>query len=119
MHPWARLARPIPLEELWDRQGTILPVRPRSWLSAANVASLLRAATVKFIVVNPGNPLRWIPPEETFTFWKSEVKPRLVDPSRFDGWSIEDYPGEHCYRAQEWREERNPDVVYIALYHDH
>jgi hypothetical protein len=74
---------------------------------------------VRLIVVDPGFPLRWIEPRDTFDFWKAEVKPRLVDPADFGGWSIEDYPGEHCYRAQEWRGNRDSTEVQVILYHTH
>jgi hypothetical protein len=119
MHPWARPARSIPLEELWDRHGTILGARPLRWVSAHDVAVLLRAGEVQFVVVDVGMPLRWIEARNQFDFWKDEVRPRVADPAA-GAWSIEDFPGEHFYRAQEWQDPRDPSApVHVVLYHTH
>ena len=119
MHPWARQAISIPLPELWDRSGTILGLHARRWVSATEVAALLREPGTQFVRADPGMPLKWIAPAQTFAFWKDEVLPRVVDPA-LDEWSIEDYPGEYCYRAQEWRDPRDagaPPWIVVYYYH--
>ena len=119
MHPWARPARPIPLPELWDRSGTILSLRPRRWVGAGDIAALLREPGARFVRADPGMPLDWIAPAETFAFWKAEVRPRVVDPALGE-WSIEDYPGAYCFRAQEWRDPRDPGAPpWIVVYYYH
>jgi hypothetical protein len=80
------------------------------------IAALLSSKAVQFIVANGGSHLRWIPVDERFTFWKGEVKVRLV-PADVEKFYLGDYPGEYCYVATEWR--RSPGQSTIVLLECH
>ena len=78
---------------------------------------MLTSATIQFVVANGGGPLRWISIADRFTFWKDEVKPRVV-PADAEGFFLEDYPGEYCYLATEWtRSVAGPTVVLLECHH--
>lgn len=67
-----------------------------SYLSKRDVVEMMKSgATV--VVANVGQPPRWIDGADRFEFWKSEVKPRLVDAGHHA--ILERYPGEYRYFA--------------------
>jgi len=56
---------------------------------------------VRFVVADVGLALHWVSEEESYTFWKRDVLPHLVDDSErpFD---IYDYPEAYAYTASVW-----------------
>ena len=80
------------------------------------VCIFLSSGTVQFVVANIGSPLRWISVGDRFTFWKGEVKVRLV-PADAEKFYLDDYPGEYCYVATEWT--RSPSQSTIVLLECH
>lgn len=91
----------LPLDELWRDDGFTTISRGRD-LSIDNIASLLRAGKVQFVVADVGAPPRWIPVEECYNFWKTEGKPHLAAPQ--GKVFLRDFPDEYCYFASEWNE---------------
>jgi hypothetical protein len=83
-------------------------------LSAADIAALLRDATSVplFVVVDPGLAPYWVPVERNNAFWRSEVQPRVADPTA-RRWHREDFPGKYFYRASEWRTGSGGIVVLL------
>ena len=70
--------------------------------------------SLRFVLANCGHKLRWESEEERFTFWKSEVRPHIVEETRL---YLEDYPGGYCYRASEWHLGNGNRVVLLEMYH--
>ena len=116
MRPDQRIVVSLPLAELWDERGPVAATRGRR-LGRVEIAGMLTSATIQFVVANGGGPLRWISIADRFTFWKDEVKPRVV-PADAEGFFLEDYPGEYCYLATEWtRSVAGPTVVLLECHH--
>jgi hypothetical protein len=115
MRPEQRIVVSAPLDELWDERGPIAATRGRA-LGLQEIAALLSSEAIDFVVANVGSPLRWLPVDDRFTFWKGEVKVRLV-PADAEKFHPEDYPGEYCYVATQWR--RSPEQSTIILLECH
>jgi len=109
-----RLVTRTPLAELWDHTGPVAARRSRD-LTAADIRELLRAGRVRFVVVNVGSPLRWVPEAECFSFWKAEVQTRVGDP--FGEAALKDFPGEYFYFAAEWVLQNGSPLVVLECQH--
>jgi hypothetical protein len=110
MVPWpSRTIQKTPLTELWNDRGAIsaTPVRD---VTAEDIASLLRSGSVQFMVAAIGEKPRWIPRGQTVTFWKAEVKDRLVEKVVYN----DQLPRGGGYWAQEWHQAEN-DMVIVVL----
>jgi len=116
MHPNERLVTEIPLYELWDNSGRLI-ARRQHFLNYEQLRLLLQRGVVRFVVANLGHSLRWIPETETFSFWKSEVRPHLVnEPDR--PFNLDHYSQGYCYIASEWQPEgENYQVVVLECHH--
>ncbi len=79
MRPDQRVVTRLPLTELWDPHGT-LPMERGRTVGREHVTDLLRSGRARFVLANCGDPLRWIPSDDTYRFWKAEVKDHLVEP---------------------------------------
>lgn len=97
--------------------GSVTVERVRE-LSATDIAALLRDRTSvpHLVVVDPGLPPHWVPVERTHAFWKSEVQPRVADPT-VGRWYRDDFPGKYFYRASEWRTGSGGIVVLLDRHH--
>jgi hypothetical protein len=116
MRPDQRIVVSFPLSELWDERGPVAATRGRR-LGRVEIAALLTSGPIQFVVANGAAPLQWISIDDRFTFWKDEVKPRVV-PADAEGFYLEDYPGEYCYLATEWtRSIAGPAVVLLECHH--
>lgn len=101
MRPDQRVVTRLPLTELWDGHGVLRLERRRS-VGRDQVADLMRSGRVRFVLANCGDPLKWVPFQDSYRFWKDEVKPHMVEPSvAEDGFRLEDWPGDYCYVATE------------------
>ena len=59
-----------------------------------------------------------MPVEDCYQFWKLEVKVRLVEPDKDGGvFRLEDFPGEYCFIASEWRDGAEASVILLEKYH--
>ena len=113
-----RVVAAIPLAEIWDAAGPIAARRgPR--VGDPDIRAMLQGTRlVQFVVADAaGAPLRWVPLAEARTFWRFEVRPRIVlaDATRFDA---ESYPGRYCYAATRWTREE-PDAPPLVLLERH
>lgn len=105
----------MPLIELWRADGFTTTARLRD-LKAEDIADLLRAGRVQFVVVNLGHKLNWIPLGECFDFWNSKVRPHLAESGAW--FRPEAFPGEYCYSASEWADiEGRPPIVALEMSH--
>jgi hypothetical protein len=117
MRPDQRVVTRLPLTELWDAHG-VLRFEPRRPVGRDQVADLLRSGRVRFVLANCGDPLKWVPSEDSYRFWKKEVKPHIVEPGVAEGgFRLEDWPGDYRYVATEWGEGDQDAVVLLETHH--
>ena len=109
-----RIVLQAPLTELWDSSGP-LDARRTKGLGESDIVRLLQDGS-SFVIAEVGKPLKWIPREDRFAFWKTEVKRRLVSPNA-DRFQLDDYPDNYCYVAAMW--ERLSDKPIIVLEKSH
>jgi hypothetical protein len=117
MDPRRRIVTSLPLAELWDDEGE-LDFERGSALNREDVRRRVQGGTARFVVAEPGLPLRWVSAADRHAFWKGEVRPHLVDePERpFD---IYHYPHGYAYIATEWRgaDPFEPPIVLLERHH--
>jgi len=109
-----RIVSQTPFHELWNDRGVVSAKEMRE-LNASDIAELLRAGKVQFVLANVGSSLKWIPTEECYSFWKSEVKNHLADPAAEN--YLEEFPDEYCYFASEWESEGGKPIVLLVMSH--
>ena len=110
-----RVVTRIPLGQLWNELGE-LDAHPICRIGLPEIATLLKKSDTSFVVADVGLPLRWIPGDERFAFWKSEVTPRLVS-KEAHAIQRESYPGEYCYVATHWELTTGPAIVVFERFH--
>jgi hypothetical protein len=113
MPPDQRVVTKIPLTELWNERGTISRERTR-WLAKSDLAELLRAGPLQFVVADCGIKLMWVPTQQRFEFWKT-VKPQIADPAK--PIFREQFPEETAYIASQWRGRAGECLILLAKYH--
>lgn len=103
----------LPLDELWDESGTLSEGRIRT-LDQNNLAQLLRAKPVQFVVVDIGRKPNWIPIQDRFDFWKT-VRPQILDsPGPI---YLEHFPSNTAYAASEWRGRAGECLILLEKHH--
>ena len=115
MDPNKRIVVGIPLEDLWTREGPSAAQKRRD-LSAIDIAALLRAGPLQFVVADLGHPLRWVAEADRFAFWKAEVKPRIVAPGPA-AFHLGDLPEHYAYVASEWSAGLGRPIVLLEKHH--
>jgi len=115
MDPAQRRVTQLPLQELWRLDGTVTHSRMNP-LESEDIAELLRAGVVEFVVADVGLPLHWIPLNECFDFWKTEAKQHLAAPnSRLP---LNAYFGGYAYFATRWKATNgNAPIVLLERSH--
>ncbi|MDB5347073.1 MAG: hypothetical protein JWP89_5450 [Schlesneria sp.] len=117
MRPEMRIVTQLPLARLWNDEGDLKLDKQRD-VGIEQITNLLRQGSVSFVVANGGERLNWIAEVDTHRFWKDEVKPHLVESQAAeDGFHLEDYPGEYCYTASEWRGQGNLIAILFEKHH--
>ena len=102
---------------LWNDAGDIDAI-PQRDLACTEIKALLQAGPVDFVVVCVGCPLRWITGLEVYDFFKTQAKPRLVEPSDDpDGFFLGDFPDHCAYTAQEWTSTGRSSIVVFTIHH--
>ena len=109
-----RIITETPLAELWDDSGIVAAHRHR-YLFTADIRQLLHDTPVRFVVASCGTKPDWVLQSECFAFWKIEVQPHLADPEQ--PIHLQDFPGEYCYIASEWRGAEGLPIVVLELHH--
>lgn len=109
-----RIVSQTPAHELWNDCGVVSEKELRE-LNAADIAGLLRMGKVRFAVAKVGSPLKWVPVDECYGFWQSEVKSHLADPAANN--YPEDFPDEYCYFASEWEAVGGEPIVLLMMTH--
>jgi len=116
MKPELRYVSQMPLRELWDEYGAIVSADIVRQLSPSEIADLLRAGRVRFVVADIGSRLQWIAPGECYSFWKSEAKSHIDEPDSQR--RLENFPDEYFYIASEWKAANGGEpIVLLAKSH--
>ncbi len=116
MDPADRVVTRLPLSELFDKAGPV-SARRLHQLDERGVRDRLRDPSTRFVVARGSEPLVWLNSgEETFGFWKTEVRPRLWPPEQF-GVFLEELPGERAWVASLWALEGHASVVVFEEHH--
>jgi hypothetical protein len=115
MDPSKRIVTGLPLDTLWDNESHLNAHCIRR-VGKKEISVLLRAGSIIFVVADVGLPLRWIPEQDRFTFWKTEVKGRLVTPEA-DSFCLEAYPSGYCYIASEWHAVGLKPIIVLEMHH--
>ena len=115
MEAGRRRVTETPLRELWDERGGAVAARRVRDAGAADVAGLLRAGAVQFVVASVGEKLEWVAPGECYAFWKSEVRAHLADPEAPA--RLESFPNQYCYFASEWEQDGRAPIVLLEKHH--
>jgi hypothetical protein len=89
----------LPLEKLWGKEGSENATR-REFLSADEIANLLRSGRIQFIVADVGISPHWINPSDCYQFWKDEVRTHLAVSS--EKASRKEFPDHYFYFASLW-----------------
>jgi hypothetical protein len=114
-----RVVLQIPLQELWTERGPLQAVRQRR-LSQPDLAVAFGSgpmlAPARLVVADVGLPLRWLDTAEVIPFWRKQAQGRIVDPAT-NGFRLEDFPGEFCFIASEWREPNSVAPIYLFEHH--
>src|SRR5689334_24836427 len=109
-----KIVTKIPLESIWTDEEQIDASRAR-YLTAAEVTEMLKLHPVEFIVADVGGPLKRIPVEKCYEFWKSEVKRHLLNPhGQLDRSAL---PDEYGYLASEWSGQIEVPIVLLEKVH--
>lgn len=100
------------LEKLWDDDGEFGEF-VRYLDTETDILSVLQIRPVRFVEVNTGDPLRWIPSKRRFEFWDSVRQNLHVSAKPY----LEDYPGGFFYAASEWKGRDTERVIVLEKYH--
>jgi hypothetical protein len=109
-----KIVTTIPLQSLWTDEQQIDASRER-YLTAADLTEMLKLQPVEFIVADVGTPLKRIPVDQCYDFWKREVKPHLLNPhGKLDRSRL---PDEYGYLASEWSGQIEAPIVLLEKLH--
>jgi hypothetical protein len=108
-----RIVTAMPLRTLWDNSGPIA-ARFIEHVDVNRARELISSGPPAIVVANVGYPLRWISPDETFSFWKTEARPRIADPTGFE---LADFPDEYAYVASVWEALGGRLILMLETHH--
>jgi hypothetical protein len=96
----------LPLSRLTTPHGEATRVGN---VGADAIRNLLRTGSVRFVVADVGQPLRWVPEAECFYEWKMEIQPHVADPDQPA--YLEKFPGDYAYFATQWDDGASPIIL--------
>jgi sugar lactone lactonase YvrE len=109
-----RIVTKIPLESIWTDEEQVEASRER-YLTVTDLTDMLRIHPVEFFVADVGAPLKRIPVDKCYEFWKSEVKPHLLNAhGKIDRSKL---PDEYGYLASEWSGQIEVPIVLLEKIH--
>ena len=109
-----KIVTKIPMESLWTDENLLDASRAR-YLTAAELTEMLKVHPVEFIVADVGTPLKRIPVDQCYEFWKREVKPHLLNPQ--GKLNRSKLPDEYGYLASEWSGQTQAPIVLLEKMH--
>jgi hypothetical protein len=113
MYQELRKVARLPLEELWIGRRLVSTIKVRD-LRPSEIADRLRSGMVRFVIADVGKPLEWIPNNERYDFWKDELQRHLATD---DKTMLEDFPGNYCYFASEWKSYDGDTIILLSKAH--
>jgi hypothetical protein len=112
---WAdRIVTEIPICEMWDCKGLTLFKREKN-LSKEEISFILKNDFVQFIVADVGKPLKWIPSNESFSFWKNTVAHHL--PDNYEKIELEKFPDNYAFIASQWSIDSKRTIIVLEKIH--
>ena len=109
-----KIVTKIPLEFIWTDEEQVKASRQR-YLTVADLTEMLRTHPVEFIVADVGAPLKRVSVDKCYEFWKSEVKPHLLNPhGKVD---LSKLPDEYGYFASEWKGNIEVPIAVLEKIH--
>jgi hypothetical protein len=109
-----RVITRLPLQELWRADGFASASRGES-VTADDIRALLRSAPVHFVIAALGSVPQWIPPRESYHFWKADVQPHLAAPD--SKVYLEEFPDGYAYFATHWGEDGGLPIIVLEKHH--
>lgn len=113
MDPKSRIVISLPLPALWDASGPV-DARRVEHMRVDQLRELVAAGAPTFVVASVGEPLRWIPATEAFTFWKRDLRLRIADPA---GFHLDDFPERRAYVASIWTRPDDRKIILLEVHH--
>lgn len=104
----------MPMPNLWRDNENVFAKRER-YLTAFDIKRMLRNDPIEFVVASIGEKLKWISYDKSFDFWKTEIKPHLVDD--INNINLDSYLDNYAYVASEWVGEIGTQIILIEKYH--
>jgi len=104
----------IPMTNLWLDNENIVAKREK-YLSAKEIQEKLKNNPIEFVVASIGEKLNWVSFDKSFNFWKTELKPHLVDD--INNINLNAYPNNYAYIASEWSREIETSIILFEKYH--
>ena len=114
MNPEPKTISSMPVKEIWEGQKLASNIKLRD-VGVTVIKDLLHLGSVQFVVANIGKSFEWIPNNEGFDFWKTEVKSHLAKPESKA--FLENFPDEYCYFASEWRSFDGERIILLSKMH--
>jgi hypothetical protein len=107
-----RVVMRTPLIELWTSKK-ILPHKRKGILSKEDIRAIIKVGPVEFVFANIGDKLVWIDKGNCFHVWKTEIEKHLFRQNS----ALEEYPGEYCYLASEWKDGHDLPIILLEKMH--
>ena len=104
----------IPLDSIWLDEGGISAKRIR-YLNQEAVRDIIAQHPIVFVVADIGEKLEVIAAAQCYSFWKSEVKHHLADPSVTI--HLDHYLGGYAYLASEWVRTNSARLILLEKLH--
>ena len=104
----------LPLTKLWTDKEYLFVKRDK-YLSEENIRETLKKHPVEFVIADVGHKLKWISVDGSFDFWKTELKPHLVNDR--DNIQLDNFPDNYAYVASEWIGEIETPIILLEKYH--
>ena len=95
-----RVVTEIPMAAIWLEDSTLI-TEERSNCSADQINESLRFRPIRFVVAEVGKPLRWIPLNTCFDFWKEEAEQYVHSLS--DG-GVSGFHAPYFFIARMWKD---------------
>jgi hypothetical protein len=109
-----KIIKKTPLEELWTDEK-VLNANREEYLLLPQIRELLQNGPVQFVIAELGSKLQWLPLENCYDFFKSELKDHLV--TDYNRYYLEDCKDGYAYLASRWASEDGQSIVLLETYH--
>ena len=109
-----KIVTQMPMTFIWTDSENIIAKREK-YLTADDIQEVLKNYPVEFVIANIGEKLKWISADQSFDFWKTEVKPHLADD--INNIDLDDFMDNYAYVASEWSGGLGISIILLEKYH--